>query len=361
MRAKLVLADGVVVRGRAFGAAESAAGELVFNTSMVGYPEAMTDPSYCKQILMFTYPMIGNYGLPPRRRDRWGLPLGYESERCRVAGVVVQEAWSGPGHPECPLTLESWLAEQGVVGIEGVDTRALTQRLRARGTMPAKIVVEGRPEPDLFDPMKEILAREVCAEETRTYGDEGGLPVLLVDCGVKVSMIRALLERGARVTVAPYHADWASLAAGSAAVVLSNGPGDPALLDDLVGKVSALLDADKPVFGICLGNQILALAAGFETYKLPYGHRASNQPAVDVETGRCYITSQNHGYAVSADDVPEGWRVWFTNANDSTVEGVRHLERPFRGVQFHPEANPGPTDTGFLFDEFLEVARGWRS
>jgi len=351
-RATLLLEDGLSIEGEVWGDPTSSAGELVFNTSMVGYPEALTDPSYHGQILIFTYPMIGNYGVPSKRSDEFGLPLNLESGRIQVAGVVVQELWNGLGHPLMERTINEWLKEEGKVCVSGVDTRHLTRHLRHYGTMLAKIVVDG--DVDFYDPNATDILSNVTTPETREFGS-GRPRILLVDCGVKYSIIRSLLKRGASVLQVPYDADLPSLVADCDGVLLSNGPGNPTKPERLIENVRRLFQAEKPIFGICLGSQVIAAAAGFSILKLPYGHRSSNQPVVDVETGRGYVTSQNHGFAATTENVPDGWRITYTNANDGTVEGVAHKELPFFGVQFHPEASPGPTDTAFLFDKFLEM------
>lgn len=350
--ATLLLEDGTTVEGEIRGFPTSSAGELVFNTSMVGYPEALTDPSYHGQILIFTYPMIGNYGVPPKEKDEFGLPLGLESDRIQVAGLVVQELWDGIGHPAMKRTIDEWLKEEGRICVSGVDTRFLTRHLRHYGTMLAKVIVD--EDVDFYDPNAINILDKVSSCEVREFGS--GVPrILLVDCGVKYSIIRALLKRGASVLKVPYNADLVSLVSDCDGVLISNGPGNPTKPRKLIDNVRRLFNTEKPIFGICLGSQIIAAAAGFSISKLPYGHRSSNQPVVDVDTGRGYITSQNHGFAVVDDAIPDGWRIIYTNANDGTVEGITHKELPYFGVQFHPEASPGPTDTAFLFDEFLEM------
>ncbi len=353
-KAKLVLEDGTTYRGEMFGASKSVAGEVVFSTGMVGYPESMTDPSYCGQILVFTQPMIGNYGVPAKGADKYGFPQGFESEKIHVLGIVIgdlSEDFEQYGHDR---TLEEWCISEGVPGITGVDTRALTQQLREEGTMLGKLIA-GRGTLPFVDPNRTNLVEAVSAREVTTYG-KGEKKVVLLDCGVKLSIIRSLLARGLSVTRVPWDYDFLPLLKDShSALLLSNGPGDPKMVPEMVKNVKRAFRLGKPVMGICLGIQIMALAAGFDTYKLKYGHRSANQPAVDQESGRCYITSQNHGFAVRGDSGPSTWRVWFTNANDGTVEGIAHREKPFFAVQFHPEASPGPTDTGFLFDRFLDL------
>ncbi|HYL25753.1 MAG TPA: glutamine-hydrolyzing carbamoyl-phosphate synthase small subunit [Burkholderiales bacterium] len=352
--ATLQLADGSVLRGRSFGADRAVSGEVVFNTAMAGYVEALTDPSYCGQILVFTYPLIGNYGVPARRAHG-SLDGPYESDRIQVQGVVVQNYVEGYSHHAACRSLHEWLAAEGVPGLTGVDTRALTRRLREHGTMQGWFASPAERAAPID--MREEVFRRVAPRETVRHGD-GRPTVLLIDAGAKDSLVRSLLERGACVLRAPWHCDLATLAREADAILIGNGPGDPKDLQPLIRQVRALLATwRKPIFGVCLGNQILALAAGADTYKLPYGHRGINQPVQDALSGRCYVTSQNHGYAVSDKSLPRDWQPWFVNLNDGSSEGIRSREQPHFGVQFHPEARPGPTDTGFLFDEFLDLAR----
>ncbi|RME71749.1 MAG: carbamoyl-phosphate synthase (glutamine-hydrolyzing) small subunit [Planctomycetota bacterium] len=359
--ARLLLEDGTELRGRAFGATRSAAGEVVFATGMVGYPEAMTDPSFQGQILVCTYPLIGNYGVPAHAPGPDGLPPeSFEAGRIHVSGLVVSTLSRGYSHWSAAGSLEAWMAEHGVVGIEGIDTRALTRRLRDRGTMPGKILVEADPGVRELDeaPFENVFQRnlvaEVSIEEPVLYGN-ARRRVILVDCGAKANIVRCLLRRGVSVLRVPWDHDFNREDAD--AILVSNGPGDPKQARATIRHLRTALEGDRPVFGICLGHQLLALAAGCETYKLPYGHRGQNQPCLEVGTRRCYITSQNHGYAVDGHRLPDGWEQWFINANDGTNEGLRHAWKPFRSVQFHPEAAPGPDDTAFLFDRFVESLR----
>jgi carbamoyl-phosphate synthase small subunit len=355
---KLLLDDGMEMSGLAFGAVGSVGGEVVFNTGMAGYVEALTDPSYRGQILVLTYPLVGSYGVPAARVPG-SLDGPYESGRVQVQGLVVQSYVDNYSHHAATRSLGAWLKAEGVPGITGVDTRTLTRRLREHGTM------EGWLAPAMDDAgsvrkvaatvdMKEVF-RLVAPNKVIRY--EGGpLKVLLVDAGAKDNMVRSLIKRGATVVRAPWHADLAPLVAECDGIVIGNGPGDPKDLMPLVAQMRSLLPfCRKPVFGICLGNQILALAAGGDTYKLPYGHRGVNQPVQDLVTRRCYITSQNHGYAVREEALPGDWEPWFVNVNDGTNEGIRARTRPFYGVQFHPEACPGPEDAAFLFDDFMRL------
>jgi carbamoyl-phosphate synthase small subunit len=355
LRAVLVLEDGSVWEGRGFGAPGRVAGEVVFNTGMVGYPESITDPSYHGQILCQTYPLIGNYGVDPGR---------FESSRPRIQGYVVGELCPIPSHRTSKLTLEDWLEQNGVPGLQGIDTRALTKRLRVKGVMPGVLEVSDT-EPDLErlralarrvpDPQARHLVAEVTTPGLKIYNAGSRRTVVLLDCGVKESIIRCLVRRKLRVVRMPAHSSAREIMAHSpVGIVISNGPGDPKMCRETVEAVRTLMKERLPLFGICLGNQILALAAGGRTYKLKFGHRGQNQPCLEVGTKRCFITSQNHGYAVDTDSLPSEWRPWFTNANDQTNEGLLHRSGIFSSVQFHPEAAPGPADTEFLFDAFVE-------
>ena len=340
MSARLVLEDGSVFRGRSLGAARAAAGEVVFNTGMVGYTESLSDPSYRGQILVMTYPLVGNYGVPP----------AFESPRIQAVALVVSELCQEYSHAQARSSLDAWLRAEGVPCIAGVDTRALTKRLRARGCMLGKVVLD---EDIAFDdPNARNLVAEVSSPSREIYPGKSKT-VVLVDCGAKGSILAELRARGLTVIRVPWDHDF--LAEDFDALVVSNGPGDPATCGPTVANLEKALRLRKPVLGICLGHQLLARAAGASTYKLKFGHRGHNQPCIESGTGRCYITSQNHGYAVDAASLPGGWEPWFTNANDGSNEGIRHRELPFFGVQFHPEAAPGPLDSRELFDRFVET------
>lgn len=355
--ANLALEDGTLFEGRTFGAARAIRGEVVFNTGMAGYVEALTDPSYAGQILVLTYPLVGNYGVPaPRPRSSLSGP--FESDRIQVQGLVVQHYVDHYSHHAAVRSLHRWLAEEDIPAITGVDTRTLTRMLRERGSMegwlfPASMSLDDAQAHAVSVEMRREVFYRVTVGEPVTYGT-GDLSVLLVDIGAKDNLVRSLLERGVRVVRAPWHADLVELARRCDGILIGNGPGDPKDLQPLVGQVRRLLaDGTKPILGVCLGNQILALAAGGDTYKLPYGHRGVNQPVQDLLTRRCFVTSQNHGYAVRDEALPSDWEPWFVNTNDGTNEGIRSRARPFASVQFHPEARPGPTDTNFIFDDFL--------
>jgi carbamoyl-phosphate synthase small subunit len=365
--AKLVLEDGSEFEGVSFGKARGTDGELVFTTGMTGYVQSLTDPSFHGQILTCTYPLVGNYGVPLQRRslepyvDEQGIPLHWESLCIHTAGLVVSEWCEQPSHFAASVNLALWLEHNNVPGIAGIDTRALTVRLRESGVMRAKILVEGEDERSIDSNAHIHPVAEVSRSQPRVYrpasvsADERLPRVVLVDCGAKANLLRCLLARNLEVIAVPWNHDLSNLDYDG--LFLSNGPGDPKMCGKTIAAVRRAFDEKKPMFGVCLGNQIMALAAGADTYKLPYGHRGQNQPCIEAGTKRCYITSQNHGYAVRADSLPSGWEPWFYNANDNTIEGIRSLTDPFCAVQFHPEGCPGPRDTEFLIDHFVARLR----
>jgi len=349
---KLILKDGAEYEGLSFGADSSTSGEVVFATGMVGYPEALTDPSFCGQILVLTYPLIGNYGIP--KKEFW------ESERIQVSGLVACNYVETFSHHGAAKSLGEWLKEQGVPAIEIKDTRGLTQKLRTQGVMPGKIVC-GKDETDFEDINEKNLVAQVSSQEVRfAYPSLDNNPnnkaetIVLIDCGVKRNIIRSLVSRGHKVAIVPWDTDVTQLPFDFKAVVISNGPGDPKKVQTTINNAKKIVAKGIPVLGICLGNQILALATGGSTYKLKFGHRSQNQPAILSGTNKCYLSTQNHGFAV--DVIPKGFREWFTNANDKTNEGIIHESLPIMSVQFHPESSPGPLDTDWIFDYFLEKA-----
>ncbi|MDR2192970.1 MAG: glutamine-hydrolyzing carbamoyl-phosphate synthase small subunit [Treponema sp.] len=371
--AKLVLEDGTEFVGWSFGKARSQAGEVVFTTGMTGYPQSLTDPSFRGQILVATYPLMGNYGVPVQPKtgepffDAFGIPAHFESDTVQVAGFAVSEACDTPSHFASGTTLSAWLETHDVPGISGIDTRALTCRLREHGVMLGKILVEGSRDVPINSGVMSHPVADVSPAAITTYAapetgsPETGKPasrkpvIALIDCGVKANILRCLLARGATVIRLPWNHDLTGVDYDG--VFLSNGPGDPKACGKTIAAVRRAFDMGKPIFGVCLGNQIMALAAGADTYKLPYGHRGQNQPCIEAGTNRCYITSQNHGYAVRGDTLPSGWEPWFVNANDNTIEGIHAINAPFSAVQFHPEGCPGPRDTEFLIDLFLNQVR----
>ncbi len=357
--ARLVLEDGSEFKGYSFAKECSVSGEVVFSTAMTGYPESLTDPSYSGQILVTTFPLIGNYGVPVMAESEWGLPLNFESDRVHVRGLVVSDYAFHPEHWHSERTLGEWLSDEGVPAIFGVDTREITKIIRERGVMLGKIIIEGTQEPKEFENHNaRNLVAEVSPTEITEYGD-GDLRIVMVDCGAKFNIIRCLAKRGATVIRVPWDYDFSTLDYDG--VMLSNGPGDPAMLDAVVENIHKGFEVGKPIFGICLGNQLLARAAGATTYKMKYGHRSHNQPALECGTNRACITSQNHGYAIDPTNLGADWEPYFKNLNDDTLEGIRHKEKPFFSVQFHPEATSGPVDTEYLFDKFIDEVKKYKN
>lgn len=347
--AKLVLEDGSEFQGKSFGYDKSVASEVVFYTAMVGYPESLTDPSYTGQILVPTFPMIGNYGVPSNDKDEHGIEKFYESHKIHASGLVIQDYSAEHNHWNADKSLGDWLKENQVPGIFGIDTRLLTKKLREQGSMLGKIIIENQ-DIDFVDPNKDNLVAIASCKDVVEYGD-GDKTVVLVDCGVKNNILRCLLKRGVKVVRVPWDYDFTNLEFDG--LFMSNGPGDPALCDATVSNLKKAFNMGKPIMGICLGNQLVARAAGAETYKMKFGHRSHNQPVLLCGTNRCYITSQNHGYAINQDTLPEDWQPLFINVNDGTNEGIKHTSKPIFSTQFHPEATSGPVDTEFLFDEFV--------
>jgi len=343
-KSKLVLKDGSVFEGLSFGANKSISGEVVFATGMVGYPEAFTDPSFCGQILVMTFPLIGNYGVP--KKEFW------ESNKIQISGLIVSNYIDTPSHHAMRETLSVWLKNSGVPALEIKDTRMLTQKLRDEGVTLGKILLGGK-DIKLEDPNLRNLVEEVSSKEIVSFGN-GKKTIVIIDCGEKRNMVRRLVARGLRVVVVPWNTDVTKLDFVFEAVLISNGPGDPKKVTETISNVKKIIKKGIPTFGICLGNQILTLALGGNTYKLKFGHRSQNQPVVESGTKKCYLTTQNHGFAVNK--IPKGFTEWFYNANDKTNEGIIHKSLPIMSVQFHPESSPGPLDTDWVFDFFLEKA-----
>ena len=354
-KAHLVLADGTVFQGEAFGASGTAIGEVVFNTGMTGYQEILTDPSYAGQLVCLTYPLIGNYGITPQ---------DFESRRVQAAGFIIKELCEAPSNWRSEGTLDQFLRDNGVVGLKGIDTRALTRRLRSAGVMMGALSSELTPDElgerlshaeryDCVDYVRKVTTPEPYLWQADT--PEPKYRIALLDCGVKFNILRNLASLGAEVMVWPASIPpEAILATNPDGIFLSPGPGDPALLGDIVANVKELITR-KPTMGICLGNQLIGCAFGGHTFKLPFGHRGSNHPVKDLETGRVVITSQNHGYALANEFDDPNIEVWQINLNDGTVEGLRHKTLPIFSIQYHPEASPGPTDSRGYIAQFLRM------
>lgn len=347
-KSELILEDGSKFYGHSFGSKNPASGEVVFNTGMVGYPESLTDASYYGQILVLTYPLIGNYGIPGYEKE-YNLLKYFESNKIQVKGLIITDYSDNYSHWNAKKSLSEWLKEHNIPGIYGVDTRELTKKLRKKGTMLGKVTCDNK-KISFEDPNKRNLMTEVSIKEPIIY-KKGKKRIILIDCGTKNNIIRAFLRRGFTIIRVPWDYDFLNEKADG--IIISNGPGDPKKCSETIKNVKEALSKNTPILGICLGSQILALATGANTYKLKYGHRSHNQPCIETGTKRCYITSQNHGYAVDVETLPEDWREWFYNNNDGTNEGIIHISKPFFGTQFHPEASPGPDDTEFLFDMFV--------
>ncbi len=340
----LVLEDGTRFEGRSFGSEGAKSGETVFVTGMTGYPEALTDPSFGGQILVMTYPLIGSYGVP--EASRW------ERQRISVSGLVVSQYVETPSHYESVMRLDTWLKEQRIPALEIKDTRQLTQHIRTHGTMLGKIIFQ--EDIPFYDPNRENLVEKVSTGNVRVEG-QSKTTIALIDCGAKANIERCLLKRGVRVITVPWDYDLFNSDLHFDGILVSNGPGNPITVGRTVETLKIAIERNVPMLGICLGHQLLTLAAGGEIYKLKFGHRSQNQPCYLEGSKRCYITTQNHSFAVGS--LPPDFLPWFTNANDGSNEGIRHKEKAIFSVQFHPEAAPGPEDTEWIFDYFLERVR----
>ncbi len=352
-RAFLTLEDGSVFQGFSFGYEKPCAGEVVFNTAMTGYPESLTDPSYEGQILVTTYPILGNYGVPSKEvKSEDNVSDYFESSHIHCEAIVCQDYSWVPRHWQAERPLSDWLREEHIPGIYGIDTRALTKLLREKGSMLGKITFEGGEDIDFHDPNTENLIARVSTREVKEFG-EGEKTVVLVDCGTKYNILRCLTRRGVKVVLVPWDYDFNTIDYDG--LFISNGPGSPEFAEVTVANIRKAMERGKPICGICMGNQLLSKAAGARIYKLKYGHRSHNQPVRLAGTERCFITSQNHGFAVDNDTIPADWEPHFINMNDGTNEGIRHRTKPFFSAQFHPEASSGPKDTEFIFDDFIAM------
>lgn len=355
----LLLDDGTSFHGSSFGAERPIAGEVVFNTAMSGYPESLTDPSYAGQLMALTYPLIGNYGVPPFTIEPNGIATYMESDKIYASAIIVSDYSEGYSHWSAVESLSAWLKRENVPGITGIDTRALTKVLREHGVMMGKIIFDDDPEniPTAEYEGVNYVSQVSCKEIIKYNEGKDKKKVLLVDCGVKNNIIRCLIERGAEVIRVPWDYDFNEMEFDG--LFLANGPGDPDTCSKTVNNIHKFLGSSdiRPCMGICMGNQLLSKAAGAKIYKLKYGHRSHNQPVRQVGTNKCYITSQNHGYAVDNATLPNDWEPLFINMNDGSNEGIRHKSSPWFSAQFHPEACSGPLDTEFLFDEYLKLIK----
>jgi len=348
--ASLVLENGIIFHGKSFGSYAPSAGEIVFSTAMVGYPESLTDPSFEGQLLTITYPIIGNYGVPNNEIIDH-LASKFESEKIHIRGLIISDYSHEHSHWNAEQSLHQWLQEYNIPGIYGIDTRELTKILREQGSTLGKII-HGEVDIPFENPDTENLVAKVSCNELIRY-EGSSKTIVLVDCGVKHNIIRCLQERGVSIIRVPWDYDFNTLEYDG--LFISNGPGNPEHCGITVENIRKSMNNDKPIFGICMGNQLLSKAGGASTFKMKYGHRSHNQPVRLVGTNRCFVTSQNHGYAVDTNTLENDWEPLFINMNDNTNEGIRHKTKPFFSAQFHPEATSGPTDTGFLFDDFLRL------
>ena len=351
----LTLEDGTKYEGRSFGATVPAAGEVVFNTAMTGYPESLTDPSYRGQILCLTYPLVGNYGAPGKSEENDLLQF-YESSSVHISGLIVSDYSFEYSHWNANKSLAKWLKDNKVPGIYGVDTRHLTKILREKGTMLGKVIFNNQ-DVEWYNPDLDHLVDQVSIPEKQVYGN-GKYRIVLIDCGVKYNIIRYLLDKDTTVIRVPHDYDISKEKYDG--LFISNGPGDPKKCDVAIASLAKAFEKDVPIMGICLGNQLMALASGADTYKLKYGHRSHNQPVIKVGTQKAYITSQNHGFAIDNSTLSSDWEPYFINLNDNTNEGLRHKTKPFFSSQFHPEASGGPTDTDFLFGDFMKEVKKYK-
>ena len=351
----LVLSDGTKFHGKSFGSEKPVAGEVVFNTAMMGYPESLTDPSHAGQLMTLTYPLVGNYGVPPFSIENNGLATFMESDKIYASAIIVSDYSEQYSHWNATESLADWLKREGVPGITGIDTRELTKVLREHGVMMGQIIFDDEPDNIPTAEYEGInWVDKVSCKDIIRYNEGAGRKVVLVDCGVKNNIIRCLVNRGVEVIRVPWNYDYTNMEFDG--LFLANGPGDPDMCVDAVEILKKQMSASrKPICGICMGNQLLAKAGGATIYKLKYGHRSHNQPVREVGTNRCYVTSQNHGYAVDAATLGNDWRELFVNMNDGSNEGIRHLSLPWFSSQFHPEACSGPVDTEFMFDRFIET------
>jgi len=366
LNAMIILEDGSTYRGTGFGYPKTVGGEFVFNTGMVGYTETLTDPSYRGQILCLTFPLIGNYGVPSKSTmDGYGLPKYFESDNIQVSGLIVHELSNVANHRECEKTLDQWLYDEKIPGISGIDTRDLTKKIRIKGVMNGALSVSEKQinTKALLDTVKKTkyegfnFMSQVSVDKTVEYGDSSLEPIVLIDTGTKYSIIRNVLRMGYRVIRVPWDVSFSDIISHKPkGIIISNGPGDPKVCNITIDTALKLFDSSLPMLGICLGNQIIALAAGGDTYKLKFGHRGQNKGCTDINTNQTFITSQNHGYGVKSNTLDKtGFKAWYINSDDNTIEGIKHKSKPIIAVQFHPEASPGPYDCMHIFNSFKDL------
>lgn len=346
---KLILENGKEFLGNSIGSNKSTSGEIVFNTAITGYPETLTDPSYKGQIIVLTFPIIGNYGIPHLIKEN-NLLKYFESDKIHIVGLIVNNYSKHYSHWNAYQNLQNWLENNQIPAISNIDTRLLTKIIREKGSILGKIIYKN--DINFTNPNIRNLVDEVSCKNIIHYG-KSNIKVILIDCGVKYSIIRCLLKRGIEVIRIPWNYNYSEIEHDG--ILISNGPGNPELCDITIKHLKkSIEESHKPIFGICLGHQLLGLASGAKTFKLKYGHRSQNQPIINIRTNQCYITSQNHGYAIDNTTLAQNWNTYFINLNDKTCEGIYHKKKPFSSVQFHPEGAPGPLDTEYLFDKFLE-------
>lgn len=354
MQGYLWLADGTIFEGELLGAATETEGEVVFSTGMTGYPQTLTDPSYAGQIVVFTYPLIGNYGVPAPVIRAPHLMANFESEKIWTQAVVVSELSDIASHATNATTFDAWLKKSHIPILSGIDTRALTIKLREHGVLAGKIVRSKPTKGSSFNIAPYAYQKVSITKPIHYPGKTKQSPKIgVIDCGVKHGILRSLIQRGYSVTRIPWDMDPQTVDAFDG-IVCSNGPGDPKDWGKTIENLKKILGKKIPTVGICLGHQLVALALGADTYKMKYGHRGINQPCQDITTNKCYLTSQNHGYAVKLETIPNTVESWFVNLNDGTSEGIKSGKRKLYTTQFHPEGNPGPFDSDFIFDIFDE-------